>query len=326
MRELLIMADFSPASIRKLREAAGPDFQVEVVSSESEPMIRYAAFRTAEVIIGEPSREELEAAPLLKWLQITEERADNYTRETGFPSGAVLTNASGAFGITIAEHVLAGILTLCRHLPAYRSYQQRTVDRPAGKEKLLFGGTALILGTGDVGTQVAKRLKAFGMTIVGVCRHRRPQTPDFDRIVTLPEAEALLSSADVVVGCLPENPETVGYFDEGRIMLLKEDAILVNVGRGSLVDCEALAAALHAGHLFGAVLDVTDPEPLPKEHPLRRMRNVVLTPHVAGCGLGSVAETEKKITAICCDNLRRYRSGWPLRNQVDFETGYRKRG
>lgn len=324
MRELLIMADFSPASVRKLREAAGPGFQVDVLSPDSEPMLRYAAFRTAEVIIGEPNGEELELAPRLKWLQITWSGADRYTKDPAFPAGVTLTSATGAFGVTISEHVLGGILTLCRHLPAYRYYQQRGVHRMAAPEKLLYGGTALILGTGDIGTQVARRLKAFGMTVVGVCRERRPLPPDFDEVRTLAEAEGVLPLADVVVCCLPDTAATRGYFDRARLLRLKSDAILVNVGRGSLVVSNDLAAVLAEGHLYGAVLDVTEPEPLPKNHPLRRMRNVVLTPHVAGVSF-SAEETERKITAICCDNLRRYLNGWPLRNQVDFQTGYRRR-
>lgn len=324
MRELLIMADFSPASVRKLREAAGPGFQVDVLSPDSEPMLRYAAFRTAEVIIGEPNGEELELAPRLKWLQITWSGADRYTKDPAFPAGVTLTSATGAFGVTISEHVLGGILTLCRHLPAYRYYQQRGVHRMAAPEKLLYSGTALILGTGDIGTQVARRLKAFGMTVVGVCRERRPLPPDFDEVRTLAEAESVLPLADVVVCCLPDTAATRGYFDRARLLRLKSDAILVNVGRGSLVVSDDLAAVLAEGHLYGAVLDVTEPEPLPKHHPLRRMRNVVLTPHVAGVSF-SAEETERKIAAICCDNLRRYLNGWPLRNQVDFQTGYRQR-
>ena len=326
MRELLIMADFSPASVRKIREAAGPGFQVEVLSPDSEPMMRYAAFRTAEVIIGEPNQEELELASMLKWLQLTWAGADRYTRNPGFPAGVMLTNASGAFGVTIAEHVMAGVLTLCRHLPVYRSYQTRTVARPVGAEKLLFGGNAIIFGTGDIGTQTAKRMKAFGMNTVGVCRTRRPQTADFDRIVTLPEADALLSNADVIVGCLPDSEQTRHYFGKERLLKLKEDAILVNVGRGSLVVADDLAEVMQTGHLFGAVLDVTEPEPLPSGHPLRHLRNVVLTPHIAGLSFGGAEDTERKITSICCNNIRRYLTGWPLRNQVDFETGYRKRG
>ena len=325
MRELLITADFSPASIRKIREAAGHEFQVEVISPDSEPMMRYAAYRTAEVIIGEPNHEELELAPLLKWLQITWSGADRYTKDPGFPAAVTLTNATGAFGVTISEHVLAGVLSLCRHLPVYSSYQHRSVHRIYRQEKLLSGGTALILGAGDIGSNVAKRLKAFGMTIIGVCRQRRPLGPEFDEVRILAEADNLLPRADLVVCCLPNTADTAGYFDRERLLMLKSDAILVNVGRGNLIVTDDLTAVLAEGHLHGVMLDVTDPEPLPRGHALRKMRNVILTPHVAGVSLGAAEETERKITAICCDNIRRYIQGWPLRNQVDFGTGYRKK-
>lgn len=326
MRELLVIADFSEASLNKMREAVGPGYRLQFLAPDSEPMLRYAAFRTAEIIIGEPKEEELALAPSLRWLQLTCAGAERYVGAECFPSGVQLTNVSGAFGVTVSEHVLAGVLALCRHLPAYRTYAYRTVARPAGTEKLLFGAVAMVYGTGDLGAQTAKRLKAFGMKVIGVCRSRRPQSEDFDRIITMAEADRFLPMADLVVGCLPETKLTRGYFGKERIDSMKRDAIFVNVGCGSLADTEALASALQEGRLFGAVLDVTDPEPLPSEHPLRHLRNVVLTPHVAGIGFGGAPETERKIASICCDNLRRYVSGWPLRNQIDFSTGYRKRG
>lgn len=325
MRELLIMADFSAASLQKIESTVGSAFRVVTLPADSEPLLRYAAFRTAEVIIGEPSAAELELAPLLRWLQITWSGADRYTKTGNFPLGVALTNATGAFGVTIAEHVLGTLLSLCRRLPVYRSYQFRGVDRSAGAEKLLSGGTALVLGTGDIGTQVAKRLKAFDMKVIGICRQRRPLPPEFDEVWTLREAERFLPEADAVVCCLPESPETRRYFDRERLLLLKQDAVLVNVGRGSLIVADDLAEVMAGGHLFGAALDVTDPEPLPKEHPLRKQRNVILTPHIAGIGFGAAEETERKITALCCDNLRRYLNNWPLRNQVDFVTGYRRK-
>ncbi|MEA4965784.1 MAG: D-2-hydroxyacid dehydrogenase [Oscillospiraceae bacterium] len=325
MRELLIMTDFSAASLEKIQSTVGNAFRVTVLPSDGEPMPRYAAFRTAEVIIGEPSAEELELVPLLRWLQITWSGADRYTKAATFPAGVMLTSATGAFGVTISEYVLGSLLALCRRLPVYRSYQLRGVSHSAGAERLLSGGTALILGTGDIGTHVARRLKAFDMRVIGVCRQRRPLPPEFDEVWTLREAERLLPEADVVVCCLPETAETRRYFDRERLLLLKQDAILVNVGRGSLIVADDLAEVMEGGHLFGAALDVTDPEPLPKEHPLRKLRNVILTPHVAGIGFGAAEETERKIAALCCDNLRRYLNGWPLRNQVDFATGYRRK-
>lgn len=325
MRDLLIMADFSPDSIEQIKAAAGSVFHVEVLPSDAEPMMRYAGFRTAEVIIGEPLAEELELAPQLKWLQITWAGTDRYTQASSFPSDITLTNASGAFGVTISEHAISGMLSLCRHLPVYRSYQQRGVAHVAAREKLLYGGTAVIFGAGDIGTEIARRLRAFNMRTIGICRTPRAVSPDFDETRTLAEADAVLPKADVVICCLPNTPETRGYFDRERLLKIKSDAILVNVGRGNLIHTEDLAEVMQEGHLFGAALDVTDPEPLPKGHPLRKMRNVVLTPHVAGLSLGGAEATEQMIVGICCDNLRRYIGGEPLCNQVDLQLGYRKR-
>lgn len=324
MRNLLIMADFSPASIERIRAAAEPEFRVEVLPPDAEPMLRYAGFRTAEVIIGEPLREELALAPLLQWLQITWAGTDRYTQSGGFPQDLMLTNASGAFGVTISEHAIGGLLALCRHLPVYRSYQQRGVAHMAAREKLLYGGTAVIFGAGDIGSAVARRLRVFNMRTIGICRRARLTPPDFDEIHTMEEAERFLPKADVVVCCLPNTPETKGYFDRERLLKIKADAVLVNVGRGNLICTEDLTSVLQEGHLFGAVLDVTDPEPLPKRHPLRKMRNVILTPHVAGLSLGGAEETEQMIVGICCDNIRRYIQGEPLCNQVDPRLGYRK--
>ena len=325
MRELLIMADFSPESIEQIKAAAGSTFHVDVLPSNAEPMLRYAGFRTAEVIIGEPLEEELELAPLLKWLQITWAGTDRYTQSGNFPSDITLTNASGAFGVTISEHVISMLLSLCRHLPVYRSYQQRGVAHVVAREKLLYGGTAVIFGAGDIGTEVARRLRIFNMRTIGICRNPRPVHPDFDEIYTLAEADAVLPKADVVVCCLPNTPETRGYFDRERLLKIKSDAVLVNVGRGNLIQTDDLVAVMQDGHLFGAALDVTNPEPLPKGHPLRKMRNVILTPHVAGLSLGGAEATEQMIVGICCDNLRRYIHGEPLCNQVDIQLGYRKR-
>ena len=323
MRDLLIMADFSPESIERIRAAAEPVFHVEVLPSNSEPMLRYAGFRTAEVIIGEPQVEELELAPQLKWMQITWAGTDRYTQNGTIPPEILLTNASGAFGVTISEHAIGGLLALCRHLPIYRSYQMRGVTHMAHREKLLYGGTAVIFGAGDIGTEIARRLRMFNMRTIGISRTAHALPPEFDEGYTLEEAEQVLPKADVVICCLPNTPETRGYFNRERLLKIKSDAVLVNVGRGNLICTEDLTAVMQEGHLFGAVLDVTDPEPLPKRHPLRKMRNVILTPHVAGLSLGGAEATEQMIVGICCDNIRRYVAGEPLRNQVDLQLGYR---
>lgn len=328
MRELLIMGVpheyFKDSSIEAIRAAAEPEFHVTALPADADSEARCAAIEAAEVVVGEPKVEELQYAKKLKWLQLTWAGADRYTAEAErFPKETVLTCATGAYGITIAEHVMGMLFALCRHIPGYLCDQRIGKHRMLRPEKCVYGGTAVILGVGDIGWNVAKRLKACGMKTVGVCRTLRELPAEFDEAATLETVD--LTKADVIVGCLPGTKETRGWLSRERLASLKSDAVIINIGRGYLIDCEALTELLQSGHLFGAGLDVTDPEPLPEEHPLRHMTNVIVTPHVAGVGLGGAPITEQLITEICCANIGRYLRGETLENRIDFATGYKRR-
>ena len=266
----------------------------------------------AEIIVGEPTMEELARAEGLRWVQMTWAGADRYAH---FPKNVRLTTASGAFGETIAEHALGLLFALCRRLGAY-SRQNSWQD--LGTEKQVSGGTALIFGCGDIGTAIAKRLKALEIHTIGVCRNARKPRRFFDALTTLNCAAAFLPEADFVLCALPYSAETAGYFDMERLALMKDDAVFINVGRGSLVDTEALNSLLTEGKFFGVGLDVIAPEPLPQDHPLWHVDRVLLTPHVAGVSFGHLPETEEKIRRIIEENLRRYGAGEPLLNQVDI--------
>ena len=289
-----------------------PAFEVTALPVAAAAEDRLSAIEAAEIIIGEPSIKELQSAKNLKWLQMTWAGADRYLKG-GFPKNVILTNASGAFGATIAEHALAMVFALARRLPAYvRAGEWKDL----GSEKQLRDCTALIYGCGDIGTHIAKSLKALQIHTVGVCRNPKTARDGFDVLTTLDGAELFFPEADLILCALPQSKETVGYFDEARLSTLKDDAILVNVGRGSLIQTDALTALLQKGKFFGVGLDVVEQEPIPEEHPLWTMPNVILTPHVAGTGFGHLADTEDRIWQICKDNLRRYLAGEPLRNQV----------
>ena len=276
----------------------------------------------AEICIGEPPLALVQQAEKLRWVQMTWAGTDIYTRRTGFPERVTLTNASGAFGRTISEYVLGGILTMYRNFPAYREQQKHAVWQSAGAERTLFGKTVLVLGTGDLGGNVAKRLSGFDTVTVGVRRSKGELPPHFNEVRTFDELDALLPQADVVVGCLPNTPETAGLLSEKRLRSMKKDALLVNVGRGTLLSTAELAAVLADGHLSGAVLDVCDTEPLPPSSPLWGMENVLLTPHVSGRGFGHDRGTERLIWEIVMDNLARYLEGKKLRHIVDMNRGY----
>ncbi|PLW84204.1 D-2-hydroxyacid dehydrogenase [Kineobactrum sediminis] len=234
----------------------------------------------------------------------------------------VFTNNKRLSGPTIAEHSIAMLLSISRGLPAYTAAQARREWRPELAAKLEFGElagkTMLIAGLGGIGTEIARRAHGLGMRVIAT-RHSSREGPDFVSYVGLSdELEALAAKADVVVNSLPLTQETRGLFDRAFFALVKPGAIFITVGRGQSTVTADLVAALASGHLYGAGLDVTDPEPLPADSPLWLLPNVIITPHVAAAGGASLQRT----ALIATENLRRYVSGEALLNLVDMEEGY----
>lgn len=321
MKELLVLVPCREHHREQLRQAGACRI---VFGEDLSPEQRAQAISRADAIVGEPEIAEIQTADKLSWIQMTWAGTDKYTHASGFPQKIALTTASGAFGAVIAEYVFGGILSLYRRFPAYREQQKQHLWRDCGSERTIEGSRVLILGAGDIGESLAVRLRAFGAHVTGI-RRSAGRCPDcFDAMYPLVRLEEQLAAADIVVGCLPNTPETRHLFGERELRRMKPDAVLVNVGRGSLIRTDDLARVLQDGHLLGAVLDVSEPEPLPENHPLWEMENVILTPHIAGPSLDHAPQTEDKIFAICCDNLRRWLAGEPLRNQVDWERGYRR--
>lgn len=321
MKRLLLMLHECDEARRERILALCEGKMEPVFLSEDDPNYP-ACLAQAEAVFGEPSPAALSKASALRWLQISWAGADRFVPSIKEKEDAILTNASGAYGVTIAEHAIAMLLALARHFPAYGRQQRQGIWKDLGAEWGLAGKTALILGAGDLGTQLALRLRPFGMRIVGLCRNARPAQPPFDELITMDELDKALPQADAVFGCLPGTPQTAGLLSMERLRAMKEDAILINVGRGSLLRPDDLAEVMTKGRLFGVGLDVLDPEPLPKEHPLWQLENVIITPHVAGIAYGHLSATCDHIWDLFLDNLQRYLDGQALRNQVSLTEGY----
>ena len=180
--------------------------------------------------------------------------------------------------------------------------------------KTILGGTVLVAGAGHVGSDFARLCQGLGAETVGLKRTVNGPVEGFDRLYPMEELDNLLPQADVVALVLPHSPQTAGLMDERRLSRMKDDAILLSAGRGTVLDQEALARVMKAGKLWGAALDVTDPEPLPKDSPLWDVSRLLLTPHVAG---GMRLEiTRRRCVEMALENLRRYVAGEPLRNVV----------
>lgn len=240
------------------------------------------------------------------------------------PEQCLVTNATGAYGLAISEWMLGLWLGLQKDLFLYRDRQtQHKWDAITRQVRPVAGSRVLCVGMGDIGSNFAMRAHALGAEVVGVRRSVRPGAPCPDyclRVVPQSELDAELPQADLVALSLPGTPETLHMFDAARLARCKQGAILLNVGRGSTVDCLALADAVHSGHLFGAALDVTDPEPLPSDHPLWSEPNVIITPHISG--RFSLAKTLDNIVEIFIHNLKLYAAGQPVDNQVSRTTHY----
>lgn len=282
-----------------------------------------AQLAAAEVIVGFPPVPRLSSAINLKWLQIPWSGADGYADHPDFPAHVTLTNATGAFGRPIAEYAFGAVFTLMRRFHQYRDCQKEAKWQRQGDEMSPTGKNVLILGAGDIGTNAARLFKMMDCHITGVRRVVREVPREFDAMITLEQVDDLLPEADIVICCMPHTPLTQGFFTKARFEKMKSTAIFVNVGRGTLVDHEALAEVLNAGKIYGAALDVTFPEPLPEDHPLWKCRNVLITPHVSGQTFAGLKDKEDFFFRMCRENLEAYRDGNPLQNLVDLKTGYR---
>ena len=277
----------------------------------------------ADAVLGYCSAEILGAGDQLRWVQLYSAGAERCVSLPGVRDREILvTNAQRIYGPEIAEHVLAMMLAFSRGL--YRYIPEQLEGRwsrgavPEDRMWELDGRTILVVGLGGIGTEVARRAHALGMRVLATRRSSR-EGPDFvDYVGLADELEELAAEADVVVNATPLTEETTGIFDADFFARMKPTAYFINIGRGRSVVTEDLVAALQAGELAGAGLDVTDPEPLPAGHPLWKLPNVIITPHVAG----SSAEAERRQGLVVRENLRRYVAGEPMLSVVDVERGY----
>jgi phosphoglycerate dehydrogenase-like enzyme len=272
------------------------------------------ALATADAAYGVLTVELLAATTRLRWLQAP---------AAGPPAGfyypelvahpVQVTNMRDTYTDHVATHTLALVLAMCRGLPRYLRDQQTASCDPdwdPGAVVPLSEATALVVGTGAVGTEVGRLLGQFGTRVVGIDVRPR-DIPGFAQVLGIDALDEQLAQAELVILTVPHTPDTEGMIDARRLKLMK--GYFVNVGRGPTVQLDALNAALEAGQLRGAALDVFETEPLPADHPLWRRPDVLITPHVAGVG----PHTEERRFAVLLENCRRFVTGQDLSNIVD---------
>lgn len=279
------------------------------------------AIDEADIIIGNPSLKFRLNQPRLKALLLNSAGSDVYCQKGVLHPDTILCNASGSYGKCLAEYTIGMMLAVGKQFRHFATLQNNNTwgQRIGGKE--IYHSRVLIVGFGDIGYECAKRLKAFGCTLVGIKRRRIDKPEILDELYTMEALESQLKLADYVILALPQSPSTYHIMNKERLLMMKKDAVLINVGRGTAIDSEALVEVLHLGHLFGVGLDVMEQEPLPPDHPLWSIDNVFLTPHMAGSfSWDSVREFFVELTIA---NIHHIHNGEPLENVVDRHLGYR---
>ncbi len=278
----------------------------------------------ADAVLGNVPVEMIRQNKHLAWLQSDFAGPDAYLAPGVLPESCLVTNATGAYGLAISEWMLAMWLGLCKDLFLYRDRQAQQRWEPIPRPvQGVAGARVLCVGLGDIGSSFARRAHALGAQVVGVRRTAHPDEPCPPwclRVVGQAQLDAELPAADLVALSLPGTPQTTRLFDAARLARMKPGSILINVGRGSAVDSDALAAALHSGRLLGAGLDVTDPEPLPPGHPLWSEPRAIITPH--NSGKFSLPQTLENIVQIFAVNLRHAAAGEALDNQIPRTARY----
>lgn len=322
--ENIILVPLPLSDSQKLKlEAAAPGWQfIYAERSHVDP----EDLRRAQIIIGNLAPEAFAKAENLKFLQLSSAGADAYVKPGVLPEGTILTNATGAYDRPVAEYAFAAVLMLMKKFHLYRDNQNRSEWIKEGRVRSLSESVVLIAGLGNIGLCLARMLKAAGAEVIGIRRHASEPPAYVDRLYVEGEIDSVLPEADVVISILPSTEETRNFFDRNRFAQMQKGTIFVNAGRGDAVDESALLQALRSRHLEAAAIDVTEQEPLPADSPLWQEPNLFITPHVAG-GFNLITDchqsyTLNKVTEIAADNLRAFLAGGPMRNLVDFSTGY----
>jgi len=320
IERILVSMPTRPWHREKMRQAL-PEAQITFSDSTNMADDELAPF---DALVGEVNPNRLHVLKNLKLLQLHFSGVqEGFLQLKDKQPQAVLCSASGAYGQAISEYLLAALLSLYKLLPRYRDNQNKKVWEDLGRMRSLRGQTVLVVGAGSIGGAFAQLARALGAgEIIGVRRSEAFAHPPFDAMHTLDALDELLPLADVVSLSLPQTEETKGLMDARRFALMKEESVILNVGRGSAIDEAALLGALRSGRLWGAALDVTDTEPLPQDNPLWEEPRVLLTPHVSG--RYNLDATWENVVDIAIHNLQAWPGG-PFISRVDYSTGYRER-
>lgn len=310
----IVVARLSPTQLSELK-AVAPANYVSVSSAEE----ALQQIGDADALMGILNRDLVKAGKKLRWIQVYSAGVDRYRFSELIDSDITLTNCKIIQGPEIADHAMGMLLALTRKLNEFIPLRAKQEWQRGGRSLIeLNGKTALVIGLGGIGTQIAQRAAAFGMNVLAVDPKDIPYVFFVDEVVMPDQLHDVLPQADVVFMAAPHTTETERMMGTEEFGLMKEGSYFIAVSRGKTYDGSALAKALEDQHLAGAGLDVTDPEPLPKGNPLWQFENVIITPHVAG----QSDNIGDRRMALIKENARRFTQGLPLVNVVNKKKGY----
>ncbi len=310
----IVAVSMGPGFIEELNKVSP---NVRVVAADMKNLVEQVA--DADAILGTISPALFASAKKLKWVQTYSAGVETFRFPEFINSDVTLTNCKIIQGPNIADHALAMLLTLTRNLNlivAARTNEKWEKEKYHPLE--LRGKTALIVGMGGIGQQIAQRAHAFGMTVIGVDPKEIPLNPYVSRMVFPDRIDSVIPQADVVFISAPHTPKSEGMIGPKQFELMKKGAYFIAVSRGKLYDTPALVKALDSQRLSGAGLDVTNPEPLPAGHALWKFENVIITPHIAGQSDGVQARRVDLIK----ENIARFERGEQMLNVVDKIKGF----
>lgn len=314
----IIVTSADPQTLTML-QGASPKAKIVAVTPDT--MMKEIV--DADAFIGEIKPEQVRAAKNLKWVALMSAGVERVLHLSGGndlrDSNITLTNNKVVQGPEIADHALAMLLTLTRGIHTFIGHRQQELwqGRPyPGIE--LNGRTAVVIGVGGIGTQIALRANAFGMEVIGVDPEDRPYMPFIKKFVKPDQLDEVVPLADVVFVSAPHTPLSHKMMGGKQFDMMKKDSYFIAVSRGGVYDMPGLVRALDSKRLAGAGVDVTDPEPLPKGHALWKFENAIITPHIAGRSDKDRARMVGTIT----ENIKRFVDGRPLLNVVDKQKGY----
>jgi D-2-hydroxyacid dehydrogenase (NADP+) len=304
-----------------LPQLQGASDKVQLVAVTPETVMK--ELPTADAFIGELKADQVRAAKNLKWMQTMSAGVERVLHLSGGndlrDSNVILTNNQIVQGPEIADHAMAMLLTLSRGLNKFMAYQKEENWQPRPYEGIeLNGRTAVIIGVGGIGTQIALRAHAFGMNVIGVDPEDIPMAYFIKRVVKPDQLDEVLPEADVVFVSAPHTPKSHKMLGAKQFDLMKRGAYFIAVSRGGLYELGSLVQALDSKKLSGAGVDVTDPEPLPKGHALWKFDNAIVTPHIAGRS----DKDRARMVGTIRENIRRFAEDRPLLNIVDKQKGY----